>query len=624
MAHSTLARPSISTMHAAGYTATDLTYQLPVPKPTWMADHWHHIGQRRLSEVLLPGTYASASYSLLPRCGVVAGWPWVKIAYHLGWGQVAVKWLRTQEGDLYSQLHHGYRYLDLHITNCREAYCWCHGLVGTSIGPGLLQVRDFLQEHPGEIIMLGVQYVPRDSHDHCSDSDTVPNEQQLIDELIKVLEPDLVPSSLLPNPRMDTILRSGGRIILSCSDMTGCSVSETAAKWMWYSTPSELPLTFSETITGSFALFELASSSMYSKRHTRDVGRLMLVLDPSLDVIGCDILLSLPACASLLLVTACLIVSANYAWFRFRSSRLRRRKRSWWSRLQFALIFLVTGLLLLHEAYNIVAPCFQGHLPHSLLQLANTSNLYGEVELNPDGYKYSSEFVHNRGINDMMKYWISRPASYHPNIILINSFKSSALSNIAVQAMTGSVSRSIRLVFVGTPLEGKQGIRTMFACHPMQLSYLLASRDEGHVITWMGVIPGEQVTLREGQHPMDTHLIIFAGNSQGDWYQLYSGNLQALVDRGHDLYIRGYETRNGRGLAYVTRTIEDATDRCMPAVPPAILNYTKWDAATLPQCRRRRALTSSAPRKPRWHHHVWGTVFDIPFGNRSAITRQQT
>ena len=192
----------------------------------------------------------------------------------------------------------------------------------------------------------------------------------------------------------------------------------------------------------------------------------------------------------------------------------------------------------------------------------------------------SSGLIFQSGINNMIQQWISRSSRYKCNIILVSDFQTSTVVHSAIAHALGLVRKEVSVSFVGSPLVGYTGVRSWFSCPPVLTSYMIISRDEGKVIMWSSLMEKETVSFYEGQFPMDAMVFISVGSASGKWYQLYSGNIQHWIDKGLDFYIRGTESRTGRGRAYISYNYNDITWTCLsfPKQPP--LNNIVWDGNT--------------------------------------------
>ena len=192
----------------------------------------------------------------------------------------------------------------------------------------------------------------------------------------------------------------------------------------------------------------------------------------------------------------------------------------------------------------------------------------------------TSGLIFQSGINNMLRAWVSRPSLYKCNIILVSDFQTSTVVDSAISFALGLVLKEVSVSFVGSPLMGYEGIRSWFSCPPLLTSYMIISRDEGKVIMWSSLMEKETASFYEGQFPMDAMMFISVGSVSGKWYQLYSGNIQHLIDDGLDFYIRGTESRTGRGRAYISYNYNDVTWTCISFPEQPLLNNVVWDGNT--------------------------------------------
>merc|ERR1711990_804026 len=76
--------------------------------------------------------------------------------------RIFMRWSRTQEADLSSQLQGGLRYFDIRLEavdeNEEREWRVLHCLMGARLRGLLLQVRQFLDDHPGEVVILDIQH----------------------------------------------------------------------------------------------------------------------------------------------------------------------------------------------------------------------------------------------------------------------------------------------------------------------------------------------------------------------------------------------------------------------------------------------------------------------------------
>ncbi|XP_037052432.1 uncharacterized protein LOC119085974 isoform X2 [Bradysia coprophila] len=117
--------------------------------PTWMNDMKSHIGRFKFRDLFLAGTHDSGSYrdGFNPRRNET----------------LVTKYALTQDDDIYTQLMHGVRYLDIRIGYYRASHpvFWVnHGITKQqSLAKVLRQVKDFVLE-TNEIVIFDVQEWP--------------------------------------------------------------------------------------------------------------------------------------------------------------------------------------------------------------------------------------------------------------------------------------------------------------------------------------------------------------------------------------------------------------------------------------------------------------------------------
>uniref|UniRef100_A0A1A9WZT0 Phosphatidylinositol-specific phospholipase C X domain-containing protein n=1 Tax=Glossina brevipalpis TaxID=37001 RepID=A0A1A9WZT0_9MUSC len=117
--------------------------------PTWMNDLRAHVGSLRVRDLFMPGTHDSGSYR-------VNFDPLIKET-------VVTKYSLAQDEDVYSQLMHGIRYLDIRIgyyRNLVPPFYINHGITRQMPLIDIInQVKDFVQE-TNEIVIFGIKEFP--------------------------------------------------------------------------------------------------------------------------------------------------------------------------------------------------------------------------------------------------------------------------------------------------------------------------------------------------------------------------------------------------------------------------------------------------------------------------------
>lgn len=77
---------------------------------------------------------------------------WLRI---FGKGAI-VRYARAQNDSIYNQLKAGVRYMDIRVTNIDGVFYNSHGLVSSTFKDNLLKILKFLDENPGEFILMHI------------------------------------------------------------------------------------------------------------------------------------------------------------------------------------------------------------------------------------------------------------------------------------------------------------------------------------------------------------------------------------------------------------------------------------------------------------------------------------
>lgn len=136
----------------------------------WMCAHRQTIGPRPMRELVIPGTHDAGVYELqstyqrrtnFSDASMVFAPDAETMKQALSFAEpVMMGWAKAQNRRIYDQLRDGIRYLDLRV--CVDggdgSFRACHGLYGPTFGVILSDVRQFLDEHPGEVVILGFNH----------------------------------------------------------------------------------------------------------------------------------------------------------------------------------------------------------------------------------------------------------------------------------------------------------------------------------------------------------------------------------------------------------------------------------------------------------------------------------
>ncbi|QRW06400.1 hypothetical protein RhiLY_05399 [Ceratobasidium sp. AG-Ba] len=148
----------------------------------WMTDLFPVIRSHPLTKLFIPGSHDSP---MTQECLTQPSWPY-NIPTALGpdasdsvkklptsWALTRVfirNWAVTQQLSLGEQLRAGVRYFDLRIAKINGSFKFTHALQSHhDIATILAPVKDFMDNHPGEVLILHCQHfyeVMKDEYDH--------------------------------------------------------------------------------------------------------------------------------------------------------------------------------------------------------------------------------------------------------------------------------------------------------------------------------------------------------------------------------------------------------------------------------------------------------------------------
>ena len=120
-----------------------------------------------LIRLAIPGSHDSMMYKMQKKSPITPEAPEF-VAWLLRVYPNSVRdWVVTQGGDVTEQLKNGIRYFDVRVCRQGDEFMLCHGVFsGESLGP-LREIRQFLDTHPSEVVIVDFQHVYRcESCDH--------------------------------------------------------------------------------------------------------------------------------------------------------------------------------------------------------------------------------------------------------------------------------------------------------------------------------------------------------------------------------------------------------------------------------------------------------------------------
>ncbi|KAI5637551.1 hypothetical protein NE865_09684 [Phthorimaea operculella] len=132
----------------------------PVNLETWMEDLPEQLKEVPLIYLAIPGSHDSMTYGITRQSGLApdAEPEWASL-FPLFRGTI-MRWSITQALDTTGQLMFGIRYLDLRLSTKTgtEDFYFTHGLYAQEITRGLSDVKNFVDSHPGEVVILDAQH----------------------------------------------------------------------------------------------------------------------------------------------------------------------------------------------------------------------------------------------------------------------------------------------------------------------------------------------------------------------------------------------------------------------------------------------------------------------------------
>ncbi|CAB3253166.1 unnamed protein product [Arctia plantaginis] len=127
---------------------------------SWMNDLPPQLKDVPLIYLAIPGSHDSMTYGITRSSKVAPdAEPILHRLYPLFRGTI-LRWTITQASDTWQQLLIGIRYLDLRLATMPNSdnFYFTHGLYGEEISGALTQVKEFVDKHPGEVVILDCQH----------------------------------------------------------------------------------------------------------------------------------------------------------------------------------------------------------------------------------------------------------------------------------------------------------------------------------------------------------------------------------------------------------------------------------------------------------------------------------
>ncbi|CAH2043394.1 unnamed protein product, partial [Iphiclides podalirius] len=156
---------------------------------SWMGELPEQLKHVPFIYLAIPGSHDSMTYGISRSSGVAPdAEPIIKKLYPLFRGTI-LRWTITQAIDTSQQLLIGIRYLDLRLATKTgdNKFYFTHGVYANEITEALHQVKDFVDTHPGEVVILDFQHFYGFTPD---------DHQRLMRILLNLYGPRLVPRQI--------------------------------------------------------------------------------------------------------------------------------------------------------------------------------------------------------------------------------------------------------------------------------------------------------------------------------------------------------------------------------------------------------------------------------------------
>ncbi|WP_445494364.1 phosphatidylinositol-specific phospholipase C domain-containing protein [Photorhabdus sp. SF281] len=185
-----------------------ITFTLCRAAPDWMGQFWKDnskYNKTPLRNLMIPGTHDSGtsdiSYGNVRSPDMAGALKWLDEFYP----DLVARWAKTQNFDITQQLYAGIRYFDLRVA-INNGPCICHSLFSTSVADVLDQVKNFIDKHQSEIIILDFNhFYELSANDHNDLANLIEN----------ILGSKLAPPSLGPDATPEGIWGRGAQIIVN-------------------------------------------------------------------------------------------------------------------------------------------------------------------------------------------------------------------------------------------------------------------------------------------------------------------------------------------------------------------------------------------------------------------------
>ncbi|XP_062131105.1 LOW QUALITY PROTEIN: PI-PLC X domain-containing protein 2 [Drosophila sulfurigaster albostrigata] len=148
-------------------------------KEHWMRDLPPDLRDLSIINLAIPGSHNSMTYGINSNSQLAPDAEKAIRRWHRFFPCFVRRWSKNQSSSVLEQLHLGVRYFDLRIAHNDGQFYYCHGLYAMEVFEPLRELRQFLETHPDEMVVLDLQ------HFYAMD---VSLHQRLIAELIQFFD----------------------------------------------------------------------------------------------------------------------------------------------------------------------------------------------------------------------------------------------------------------------------------------------------------------------------------------------------------------------------------------------------------------------------------------------------
>ncbi|EDW11926.1 PI-PLC X domain-containing protein 2 [Drosophila mojavensis] len=215
----------------------------------WMRDLPPELRDLSIINLAIPGSHNTMTYGINSDSKLAPDADTAIRRWHRIFPCFVRRWSKNQSSSILEQLSLGVRYFDLRIAQHEGKFYYCHGVFAMEVFEPLQELRQFLDTHPEEVVVLDLQ--------HFYDM-TIPHHQQLHKELVQFFDQRLYATT--DGPLLECSLTRCAelqrQVVLICRR---CPIGLPAQFWPSYAWPTPWPNTASIKKLQSFLADSLLS-----------------------------------------------------------------------------------------------------------------------------------------------------------------------------------------------------------------------------------------------------------------------------------------------------------------------------------------------------------------------------